>query len=59
MAVGLDPGVVLPNRLIGAIAETGPRDLTELSRVEGLRRWRLEAFGPGLLAALHTAPQAG
>jgi ribonuclease D len=50
--VGLDAGVVLPNRLIGAIAEAGPRDLGELSRVEGLRQWRLEAFGRELLGAM-------
>jgi len=49
---GLDPGVLLPNRLIGMVAEAGPRDPDELARVDGFRRWRVEAFGAELLAAL-------
>ena len=49
---GLDPGVLLPNRLIGTVAEAGPRDPEELARVDGFRRWRVEAFGAELLAAL-------
>jgi ribonuclease D len=48
----LEPGVLLPNRLIGTVAEAGPRDLEELARVEGFRRWRVEAFGTEVLAAL-------
>lgn len=50
--VGLEPGVLLPNRLIAVIAEAGPRTLDELARVEGVRRWRVETFGPALLEAL-------
>jgi ribonuclease D len=53
--IGLEAGVVLPNRLITAIAEAAPRTLEELSRVEGVRRWRVETFGAELLAAM-TAP---
>ena len=48
----LEPGVLLPNRLIGTVAEAAPRDLGALARVEGFRRWRVEAFGPEVLAAL-------
>jgi ribonuclease D len=50
--VGLEPGVLLPNRLITAIAEAAPRTLEDLARVEGVRRWRVNALGEGLLAAL-------
>jgi ribonuclease D len=50
--VGLEPGVLLPNRLITAIAEAGPRTLDELARVDGVRRWRVETLGEGMLAAL-------
>jgi len=50
--VRLEPGVLLPNRLISVIAEAGPRTLDELARVEGVRRWRVETFGPALLEAL-------
>jgi ribonuclease D len=49
---GLEPGVLLPNRLIGTVAEAGPRDVDELVRVEGFRRWRVDAFGSEILAAL-------
>ncbi|PYM16914.1 MAG: 3'-5' exonuclease [Candidatus Rokuibacteriota bacterium] len=49
---GLDPGVLLPNRLIGAIADAGPRTVDELLAVDGVRRWRVEAFGPELLLAV-------
>jgi ribonuclease D len=50
--VGLEPGVLLPNRLITAIAEAAPRTLEDLARVEGVRRWRVDVLGEGLLAAL-------
>jgi len=51
---GLDPGLVLPNRLIGAIAEAGPHDRVALAAVEGVRRWRVEAFGVEVLDAIAT-----
>jgi ribonuclease D len=52
---GLEPGLVLPNRLIGAIAQAAPRDVAELAAVEGVRRWRAEVFGAEILAALASA----
>jgi ribonuclease D len=56
----LDPGVLLPNRLIGEIARAAPRDRDELLAVEGLRRWRVEVLGDELLAALaRVAPRPG
>jgi ribonuclease D len=50
--VGLEPGVLLPNRLITTIAEAAPRTLEELAAVEGIRRWRVATFGAELLAAM-------
>ncbi len=50
--LGLEPGLLLPNRLIGAVAHAGPRDVDELAGVEGVRRWRAETFGREILAAL-------
>ena len=50
--VGLEPGVVLPNRLITAVAAAAPHTLEELERVEGVRRWRVETLGAEILAAL-------
>ena len=49
---GLDPGVLLPNRLITAIAEAGPRELEALAQVEGVRQWRVDVFGTELLAVI-------
>jgi ribonuclease D len=48
----VDVSVVLPQRLVDRLAQAGPRDAAELSAVEGLRRWRREAFGAELLAAV-------
>jgi ribonuclease D len=50
--LGLDPGVLLPNRLIRVIAEAGPHDLEALARVESVRRWRVEILGAELLRAV-------
>ncbi len=50
--LGLEPGVLLPNRLIGAVAEADPRSLDVLAQIEGIRRWRVETFGGELLATL-------
>lgn len=57
---GLDPGVLLPNRLIAEIARAAPRDGDELARVDGLRRWRVEIMGDEILGELaRLAPRAG
>jgi ribonuclease D len=52
---GLDPGVLLPQRLIDALAFQPPRDTAALDGVPGLRRWRVEAFGNEVLGALAAA----
>ncbi len=49
---GLEPGVLLPNRLIRVIAEAAPRDRGALAAVGGVRRWRAEVLGEGILAAI-------
>jgi ribonuclease D len=49
---GLEPGVLLPNRLIRPIAEVAPRDRESLARVSGVRRWRVEALGDQILGAI-------
>lgn len=50
----LDVSVVLPQRLLERVAQTAPRDRDQLLAITGLRRWRVEAFGDSLLAALST-----
>jgi len=50
--IGLDPGVLLSNRVIAQIAEAAPRTIDQLAAVEGVRRWRADAFGAEIIAAL-------
>lgn len=53
--LGLDPGVLFPQRLIDRLAAEPPRDRETLERVEGVRRWRAALFSPELLKALTAA----
>jgi ribonuclease D len=55
----LDVAVVLPQRLIDRLAEAAPSDRDGLGRIEGLRRWRVEAFGDEMLAILAAAEESG
>lgn len=50
--LGLDPGVLLPNRLVEVILRESPRDRESLARVPEIRRWRVENFGEAILRAL-------
>ncbi|MBK9034905.1 MAG: HRDC domain-containing protein [Myxococcales bacterium] len=47
----LDPAIVLSQRVIERVAVAGPRSLDELAEIDGVRRWRVDAWGPALLAA--------
>lgn len=53
--LGLDPGLLLPQRLLVPVAVEGPRSLQELAAIDGIRRWRIQAIGPALLDAMHDA----
>lgn len=48
---GLEPGVLLPQRLIERIAIDRPADLASLAAVPDIRRWRAENFGEEILQA--------
>jgi len=48
----LEPGLLLPNRLITTIALAAPRDPGALAALDGVRRWRAETFGAEIVAAL-------
>jgi ribonuclease D len=52
--LAVDISVVLPQRLLERLAQAGPPDVPALGQVEGLRRWRVDAFGGEILAALAT-----
>lgn len=49
---GLDPAVVMSQRLIERVALAHPATIDELGAVEDVRRWRAAAWGPAVLAAL-------
>ncbi len=50
--IGLELSLVIPQRLIDKIAEANPASLVDLSAIDGLRRWRVEAFGEEILKVL-------
>jgi ribonuclease D len=54
--LGLDPGLLLPRRLIEHLAEQIPADRETLGKIEGLRRWRAETFGQEVLEILAATP---
>jgi ribonuclease D len=53
--LAVDVSVVLPQRLLERVAEAAPRSPSDLEGVEGLRRWRREAFGAALVRACSVA----
>jgi len=50
--VGLEPGVLLPQRLIERISIDHPKDMTALAAIPDIRRWRAENFGQEILKAV-------
>jgi len=50
--LGLQPGVLCPNGILEGIARLEPKNVAELSKVEGMRKWQAEALGAELVAAL-------
>jgi ribonuclease D len=50
--LGLDVSLVLPQRLLEQVAALEPRGASDLLSVEGIRRWRVEAVGPEIVATL-------
>ena len=53
--LGIDVSVVLPQRLIEALAQQNPGNEAELSAVDGLRKWRVATFGDAILERLRPA----
>ena len=50
--IGLEPGVLFPQRLIDRLAAAPPADLAALRQTEGVHEWRVTLLGPAVLAAL-------
>ncbi|MBU2489097.1 MAG: HRDC domain-containing protein [Proteobacteria bacterium] len=55
--LSLDPGVMLSNTQIRALALTNPRDLRAMGEVEEIRRWQVKALGEEILTTLAEAPK--
>jgi ribonuclease D len=53
----MDPGVMLPNNTMEAVAMANPRDLADLVGRGLLKRWQLQLFGEAVLQILHTVPR--
>jgi ribonuclease D len=53
--IGLEPGVLFPQRLIDRLAAAPPADLAALGQIEGVHGWRVDLLGSGLLEALSAA----
>jgi ribonuclease D len=50
--LGLDPGFLLPQRLIDRLAADVPPSVEALAEVDGMRRWRAALCGVEVLHAL-------
>ena len=51
--------VIAPNAVLMAVARSAPRTLDELSRVEGMDPFRVQQYGPEMLAAYHWTFDSG
>lgn len=50
--LGLNSSLLLSRALIKSIAVENPFDLSDLSKVEGIHQWQVDAFGKAILKAL-------
>lgn len=48
----MDPGVLLPGRVMAEIGRARPRSAGDLAKVAGVREWQVESIGAAVLAAL-------
>ena len=51
-ALGLEPGLIVNNALMAVIAYQNPRSLDALARVDGIRNWQAQSFGPEIVSVL-------
>lgn len=51
-ALSLDPGVLINNALLEALARTNPHSIAGFAEVDGLKQWQRKEFGQELLDAL-------
>jgi len=58
-ALGMDPGVFVPNSALEAIAWCNPERADELTEVQELKGWFVREFGPDVVAALRAGDGGG
>ena len=44
--------MLCPNGILEGIAKLEPKGVTELAKVEGMRKWQVEVLGQELVAAI-------
>jgi len=49
--LGMEPGILLNNALINALALKNPRSIREMEEIPGLRKWLVDHFGREILTA--------
>jgi len=49
---GIEPGFLLSNATIAAIAHTFPKNKEELGRINTLRHWQIDIIGDNIIKAL-------
>jgi ribonuclease D len=50
--VGMEPGLLINNNMISALAFADPKTVEALSQIEGMRNWQVEALGEDILRVL-------
>lgn len=50
--LAMEPGFLINNHMIGAVAAGKPASLEELSQIPGMRNWQVEALGEQILGTL-------
>jgi ribonuclease D len=49
--LGMEPGILLNNALINALALKNPRSISEMEEIPGLRKWLVDHFGREILTS--------
>ncbi len=54
MSIGMEPGFLINNNMITAVAFANPKDKEALAEIEFIRNWQVEALGEHILNTLQT-----
>lgn len=51
-SLALDPGFLIPKRVLAGVAARDPKNPSDLEEIEGMTKWRIQALGAAILEAL-------